>query len=247
MAQSPPVGVSVDWHDNVTSTMDLASSVTVDPGQQHWIMARHQSAARGRRGRSWLATDAAFSGTVVLNPNCPPQDAALRSFVAACALFDALAGYVPAALLAQKWPNDVLLQGGKVAGILLEASSSGGRVTQLAIGIGINLGRAPRDVPDAAFAPVGLADVTPSFPSASEFLPVLAKHLQIWETVMATQGFGPVRDAWMGQAARMGQAIKVHAGSQTLDGTFQGIDATGNLLLLTPKGQRAIPAADVIF
>ncbi len=242
-----PLGVSAVWHDMVPSTMNLATQCTVQPGQHHWIMAAHQSTARGRRGRTWLSPEGAFAGTVVLNPKCTPDVAAQRSFVAACALFDALAQFISPDRLAQKWPNDVLLDGGKVAGILLESASAGGLVTQLSIGIGVNLGKAPNGVTDAAFAPKGLGDVLAAPPTARAFLPHLAQALVHWDTVLQSQGFPTIKDAWMKQAARLGQSITAITGQGAETGTFQGIDGEGNLLLLTPHGQRAIPAADVIF
>jgi len=173
--------------------------------------------------------------------------AAGRSFVAACALLDALAQFVAPDRLAQKWPNDVLLDGGKVAGILLESASAEGVVTHLSIGIGVNLGTAPTGVTDAAFAPVGLGDVMDTPPNAQDFLPILAKSLLHWDTTLQSDGFPAIKAAWMKHAARLGKSITAVTSQASETGTFQGIDDEGNLLLLTPHGRKAIPAADVIF
>ncbi len=213
----------------------------------HWIVAERQTAARGRQGRVWLAADGAFSGTLLIDPNAPAQQAAWRSFVAACALHEALSQFVAPALLAHKWPNDVLLDGGKVAGILLEAQGNGDQVNRLHVGIGVNLGHAPKGVVDAAFPPMGVADVVGTPISATEFLPVLAQSFARFEYQCATQGFAPIRNAWMAHAARLGEPITARTAKETLTGRFDGIDDDGNLMLLTNGGVRAIPAADVYF
>ena len=108
--------------------MDLARSYDGAQGFPHWILAARQTQARGRQGRSWLSPAGAFAASLVMQPFCPPAQAAQRSFVAACALRRALSRVVEPGALAQKWPNYVLLNGGKVAGILLESSGSGQQV-----------------------------------------------------------------------------------------------------------------------
>tara|TARA_B110000240_G_scaffold13250_1_gene13752 strand:- start:2447 stop:3190 length:744 start_codon:yes stop_codon:yes gene_type:complete len=242
-----PVGVSATIVDRASSTMDLARSYDGAEGFPHWIMALRQTQARGRQGRSWLSAQGAFAASLVMQPNCPSTIAAQRSFVAACALRRALATYVDPNLLVQKWPNDVLLQGGKVAGILLESSGSGLNVDRLTIGIGVNLGHAPKDVPDASFAPVGLADLTGQTVPVETFLEVLAAEFAAVEHKLVRQGFAEIRAEWTAQAARLGQVITARTNRETHKGYFEGLDEDGNLLLLTPSGKRVIPAADVYF
>ena len=227
--------------------MDLARSYDGVEGFPHWIMARSQTQARGRQRRSWLSAQGAFAASLVIQPNCPPSMAAQRSFVAACALRRALATYVDPNLLTQKWPNDVLLQGGKVAGILLESSGSGLNVERLTIGIGVNLGHTPKDVPNASFAPVSLADVTGQTVPVETFLEVLAADFAAVEFKLVKQGFADIRAEWTAHAARLGQVITARTSRETHTGIFEGLDQDGNLLLLTPSGKRVIPAADVYF
>ena len=242
-----PVGVSATIVDRASSTMDLARSYDGVEGFPHWIMARSQTQARGRQRRSWLSAQGAFAASLVIQPNCPPSMAAQRSFVAACALRRALATYVDPNLLTQKWPNDVLLQGGKVAGILLESSGSGLNVERLTIGIGVNLGHAPKDVPNASFAPVSLADVTGQTVPVETFLEVLAADFAAVEFKLVKQGFADIRAEWTAHAARLGQVITARTSRETHTGIFEGLDQDGNLLLLTPSGKTVIPAADVYF
>ena len=136
-----------------------------------WIMARHQTEARGRQGRKWENPAGNLAATLIMRPLCTPQAAAQRSFLAANALFETMALYVDRARLATKWPNDVLLNGGKVAGILLETSGRGPFVDWLSIGVGVNLRRVPPQVKDAAFPPVALNDVAEAPVSATDGSP----------------------------------------------------------------------------
>ena len=182
-----------------------------------------------------------------MQPFCPPAQAAQRSFVAACALRRALSRVVEVGALAQKWPNDVLLNGGKVAGILLESVGSGQLVDRLTIGIGVNLGHAPRDVAHASFQPIGVADVTGQSPAPEEFLAILAVEFSAVDDVLQQQGFCEVRAEWTAHAARLGEDITARTGREEITGRFEGLDAQGNLLLLTAGGKRVIPAADIYF
>src|SRR6056297_3225873 len=124
----------------VDSTNAEAARMATELTGPTWIMARNQTAARGRRGRGWANPAGNFAATLVLHPSEPPEQAALRSFVASLALYDGIVAATGRAQgLSLKWPNDVLLNGGKLAGILLESAGHGPRLSHLAIGIGVNL------------------------------------------------------------------------------------------------------------
>ena len=215
-----------------------------------WILAHSQTAARGRRGRAWANPPGNFAATLVMHPTEPPETVAQRSFVAALALFDTLVGLTGRAeAFALKWPNDVLLNGGKVAGILLESIGSGQGVRHLAIGIGVNLAHAPSpdQVEPGALRPVALADETGVTVDPETCLAMLAPAYATWEQRFVTYGFAPIRQAWLARAARLGQPITARTPSETLAGTFETVDASGALVLKTATGRRAIPAAEVHF
>lgn len=214
-----------------------------------WITAEVQTAGRGRRGRAWANPAGNFAGTLVL-PNVSPETAALRSFVAAVALdeaFVALTGRREAFSL--KWPNDVLLNGGKAAGILLESLTDKGRITGVMIGIGVNLATAPDPgtLETGAVAPVSLAGETGLHVTPQEFLEALAPAYAGWEAQMRSYGFGPIRQAWHARAARLGEQITARLPNEEIAGTFREVDAEGRLVLSTPKGERCIAAGDVFF
>ncbi|WP_438975118.1 biotin--[acetyl-CoA-carboxylase] ligase [Roseicyclus sp.] len=215
-----------------------------------WICALAQTAGRGRRGRAWAMPAGNFAASLVMRPAGPPAQAALRSFVAALALRDALVAVTGRAeVFTLKWPNDVLLNGGKLAGILLESSGAAGRVDALVIGIGVNLAATPDTtlLEAGALAPVSLLGETGITITPEDFLTHLAQHFAHWEVQFTTHGFGPIRSAWLKNAARIGQNITARMMRDEITGTFVEIDTQGQLVLETPKGRQTIAAADIFF
>lgn len=230
----------------VDSTLSEAGRIAGSLAGPCWILALEQTAARGRRGRAWASPAGNFAATYVMQPTEPPEQVALRSFVAALALNDAfVAATGRADSFALKWPNDVLLNGGKVAGILLERTGAG----QLSIGIGVNLASAPSvsDVEEGAVRPVSLQGETGVAISAEEFLGLLAPAYAHREAQFVTYGFAPIRTAWLARAARLGEIIRARTVTAETVGTFETVDDTGQLVLSTAKSRVAIPAADVFF
>ncbi|MEM6741678.1 MAG: biotin--[acetyl-CoA-carboxylase] ligase [Pseudomonadota bacterium] len=230
----------------VDSTMAEAARRVGDITEPTWIMAGAQTAARGRQGRVWRAPPGNFAATLVMRPTGDAEAAALRSFVAALALFDALSGLTGRAdAFALKWPNDVLLHGGKVAGILLERLGDGA----LLVGIGVNLAAAPSaaEVEAGAVRPASLRDALQVEIAPAECLDALAGVFAAREAALAAEGFARIREAWLARAARLGQPIRARVGPDEYQGTFETIDAAGHLVLLTAAGRQTIPAADVYF
>ncbi len=249
-ADSWPEGVARHLLREVDSTNAEAQRLAPQLRQPTWIMAEHQTAGRGTRGRPWLMPAGNFSATLVLRPEGDAGQAALLSFVAALAVHEALALVTgrPEAL-ALKWPNDVLMSGGKVSGILLESIGQGAVVSHLAIGIGVNLAGAP-DLPGrdpAAPRPVSVAGLTGICVKPGEFLDLLAPAFARYHAQFISYGFAPIRTAWLARAAGLGQPIAARTGAETITGTFDGLDETGALVLISAKGRRVLPAAEVFF
>ncbi|MEO0991296.1 MAG: biotin--[acetyl-CoA-carboxylase] ligase, partial [Pseudomonadota bacterium] len=199
--------------------------------------------------RPWEMPSGNFAATLLMRPACPPAEAALRSFTAAVALYQTLALMVEPSRLALKWPNDVLLDEGKVAGILLESGGQGPDSLWLAIGIGVNLVAAPpaAAVEDGARRPVAV-DAAPHLRhSPEDTLTLVASHFATLETLFQEFGFDPIRRLWLRHAARLGQEITARLPNETLTGTFETVDADGCLTLATDAGRRSLAAADIFF
>lgn len=233
--------------DSVDSTMAEAARRAADIDRPTWIVAKTQTAGRGRRGRAWVSPPGNLTATLVFHPQATPAEAAKRSFLAANALYQALSIYVPATSLSLKWPNDVLLSGGKVAGILLESSGQGPFVDWLSVGIGVNLKHTPEGVKDAAFPPTSVFEETEVDIAPMDFLSTLADAYATQEAKLMRLGFDRIRDDWLSKAARLGELITARTGREEITGIFDSIDRDGNLVLITGTGPRAISAADVFF
>ena len=234
----------------VDSTNAEAARVAGELTGPTWIMALNQTAARGRRGRGWSNPAGNFAATLVLHPAEPPEQAALRSFVAALALYDTIVAATGRTEgLSLKWPNDVLLNGGKLAGILLESAGHGPRLSHLAVGIGVNLRSAPDvgEVEQGAVRPVSLLSETGADVGPEPFLTLLAQAYARHEAQFTTYGFGPIRTAWLARAARLGDVITARTSRAEITGTFETVDEMGNLVLTTRDTRHAIPAAEVFF
>lgn len=234
----------------VDSTLDEAARIAPTLAGPEWILALNQTRARGRRGRSWANPKGNFAAALVMRPDEAPGRAALRSFVAALAVLDACVAVTgrPDGF-ALKWPNDVLLNGGKLAGILLESTGAGAGLAHLAIGIGVNLLEAPSDaaVGPGALRPVALMSETGVDVPPEVFLVHLACAYARHEATFRAHGFAPIRSAWLARAAKLGQVITARVAATETTGTFETVDDTGNLVLLTAQGRSRIPAADVYF
>lgn len=209
-----------------------------------WIAARRQTAGRGRQGRGWASPPGNLAATLLIGRDEPPAMLARLSFHTALAVADLFAHFAPRADIATKWPNDVLLNGRKAAGILLEnLGPGGGHKANLAIGIGINLAHHP-DPAECRWPPTSLAAETGRAPAFDEALAVLAARLDHW---LGVTDFAAVRAAWLARAAHLGRRIEVRLPNATVTGIFEDVDAEGALVLRTPQGPRRITAGDVHF
>jgi BirA family biotin operon repressor/biotin-[acetyl-CoA-carboxylase] ligase len=204
-----------------------------------WISAARQTAGRGRRGRAWDSGEGNLAATLLLRPNVQAAISGQASFVAALAAAETACHFAPSAVISVKWPNDVLAQGKKLAGILLEGSAD-----WLAVGIGVNLAGAPSgtEFPATSLAQLGLAP-----PSPEEALTVLAARFAHWYDVWMKDGFESVRAAWLARASGLGATIRARLSNETREGVFEGIDQTGALLLNEHGSVRHITAGEVFF
>lgn len=231
-------------HERVASTNDEAKELAASGAPAGTLVAaRSQSAGRGRQGRSWVSAPGNLYASLILRPAVAAATAAQLGFVAALAVADACQALVPAAALALKWPNDVLLGGKKLAGILLESQArASGALDWVVVGIGLNLATYPIDVdyPATALAATG-ADV-----SIDSALAALATALlEQYERWRDGAGFATIRADWLARAQGVGQPIRVRLPSETRSGIFAGLDSDGALLLDTPRGRERIAAGDV--
>lgn len=234
----------------VGSTMEEAARIAPELGGPEWVLGLRQTKGRGRRGRPWADPGGNFSATLVLWPEGSAPEAALRSFVMSLALYDACVAVTDEAeAFTLKWPNDVLLNGGKLAGILLESAAMPGRRAPLLIGVGVNLAACPsaQEVEPGGLRPIALKGETGVEVAPEGFLESLARAFAGYEAQFRSHGFEPIRRAWLARAARLGEEITARTAKDSHTGRFETVDAAGHLVLSTAQGRLAIPAADVFF
>jgi BirA family biotin operon repressor/biotin-[acetyl-CoA-carboxylase] ligase len=214
------------------------------------VVAERQTAGRGRQGRVWESPEGNLYFSVLLRPPHIPRDAGLYSFVAALAVRDAVSeslscirvpldtGFRRDDDVVVKWPNDVLAGGRKIGGILLEVEGGA-----LIIGIGLNVAHHPDEVlyPATSLAAEGAGAV-----EVPALLDRLLERLGRWHDLLQSEGFAPLRAAWLAHAQT--GALTVRLPNETLSGTFAGIDEQGRLRLRLEGGaERSISTGDVFF
>jgi len=209
------------------------------------VWALEQTTGRGRRGRFWVSPRGNLYTSLVLRPDCLASHAVQLGFVTALAVGAALRTTLPCLeRLTYKWPNDVLINGRKVAGVLLESEvTAAGRLSFLIIGVGVNLIASPQDTefPATSVVEEGLG-VVPSEVMLEQF----AHDFQSWNDRWRAEGFAPVRAAWLlDSATSHGEPIRVHLDRTTVEGRFLGLDAGGKLLLDDAGEYRHISAGEV--
>lgn len=252
MAESMPVE-RVEIFDTVTSTNKLALERAVaGEAAGLWLVAKAQSAGQGRLGRSWLSEPGNLYCSYLYDPPVGPLVGRERvgelPLVVGLAVHDAISAAVPPTLrarIALKWPNDVLVDGAKISGILLEGLSCGDTL-RVVIGIGVNCRAAP-PAGTALYPTASLCDLGADVDATGLFSLVrrsLRLRLDAWQ---AGDPAG-LRADWLARAQGLGEPITVRLATETRAGVFVGLDPIGRLLLRGDDGEVAhISAADVFF
>ena len=241
-----PPGYRLVFYDSIGSTNDEAKRLARDGAPAGTLVwALEQTDGRGRRGRAWVSPRGNLYASLIRRPDCQGSRAAQLGFVAGLAVGGALGTIVPrVGLLACKWPNDVLINGRKIAGILLETElDAAGMPRFLVVGVGVNLASSPQNMefPATSVVDEGLGAIPPEV-----MLEQFVQHFQSWELRWHTEGFAPVRAAWLAASAiSPGEPVRARLDTATLQGRFLDIDEDGALLLELAGERRRISAGDV--
>lgn len=204
-------------------------------GEGTVVRAETQTAGRGRRGKQWISQPGNLYCSFLLMPECSLIQACQLSFVMAVAVGNTLIPFLKNPhVLSYKWPNDILLQKEKVAGILIETESQGGQLAEACIvGIGVNLNSLP-DHP--AYPVTTLRNHTKSNlildALFSELLMQIKKTYQLWQK----DGFDVIRKAWLERAFNLGEELIINLGKKEVRGQFMGLSEEGALLLKERNG-----------
>lgn len=241
------LGQVVHWYEEVGSTNDVAKELA-EAGALHGevVVAEHQTAGRGRRGRGWSSPPRRnLYLSVILRPDLPPARAPELTLLASVAVCQAVrqAGIPGAAI---KWPNDVLAGGRKLAGVLTEMAAEVERVQWLVLGVGVNVNATEDDFPPELRAVATSLLVARGAPvPRALFAAALLTGLEEWLDRHAADGFGPVRSAWREMSDTLGREVRVRAGGADLVGVAEDVDEAGALLVRTASGLERVVAGDV--
>ena len=230
------------------STMDLAHTLAAEGAPEGaLVVADRQEHGRGRLGRSWASPDGGLYCSLILRPQRPPADSPQLSLVAGLAAAEAVreAARVYPSI---RWPNDLLIGGRKLAGILTEQKVSdtfGARhlLPAVVVGIGINISTDPADLPEGS---TSLAAEGAGCVSRDDILAALCSRLSAWYDTWLSHGFTPIREALRPWIGLFGRVVRFTAGAEQLDGVAQDLDEAGRLIVRLDTGLvRALDAGEV--
>jgi BirA family biotin operon repressor/biotin-[acetyl-CoA-carboxylase] ligase len=254
-------GYRLFGHDSIGSTSSEAmqAGLSGDAGEL-WVASLQQTAGRGRRGRPWQSPPGNLAASLLILPEADAGVASTLGFVAGVALQKALEAVLPdegrlrigidgadgagGGRIALKWPNDVLADGRKLAGILLEAQKRPDGRLVVVIGFGVNVVAAPADLPypAAALAGMGLA-----VSAESLFAALSETWLDSYELWAGGRGIADVLSLWRKAAAGIGAEVAISRDGEVLRGIFETIDEAGRLIVNAAGRRLAISAGDVHF
>lgn len=241
--------MSISWnienYASLPSTQDVILLRAMQDAEEGLVIqTMTQTAGRGRHGNEWDSPMGGLYMSVLLKPECNADQAAQLSFVVAVALSKALDNYITEDHKKElKWPNDILVDGKKIAGILLESDIDfKGHVHALSAGIGVNILSAP----EGAVCLKDICDPDKRIainPFRDDVLAVLDEFYTLWQD----KGFAPIREKWLGQAHGIGEKITVRLPDKTFEGIFKGVKSNGSLLVETDKETVTVNSGEVHF
>jgi BirA family biotin operon repressor/biotin-[acetyl-CoA-carboxylase] ligase len=232
-------------YDTLGSTNDEAKRLA-EVGAKDWtvVWAREQTAGRGRGGNSFVSPPGNLYLSLIVHPARAAATAAQLGFAAALAVGEAVGGRLPPGRdLRYKWPNDVLVDGRKLSGILLEsAAAQDGTLAWLIVGIGVNVASHPSETawPATSLAALGAAPV-----ELEDLLRDIVAALEAETGRWLREGFAPIRAAWLARAYGLGGTVGVRLPKERLSGRFVDLDRDGVLLLETAQGPRRVAAGEI--
>lgn len=239
-----PSGAAVEIFESLDSTnLEAKRRAAAGEAGPRWFVALSQTAGYGRRSRAWSQAAGDFAGTLLFRPQGESGRLGQLSFIVALAVASALDECIDPRLISLKWPNDILIDGGKATGLLLERLDDAGGPL-LAIGIGVNIVSAPKDVPYRA---ARLVDHTASAPAPPALAARIDDHFWRYYADWKESGFETARRLWLERASGVGEDIVVRLPNEEISGIFEGLDETGALILRSGRETRIISAGEVYF
>lgn len=240
-----PIEWSIETHDSVKSTQEILKGMAgLEEPEGKVIHAYEQKGGTGRHGRPWISEKGNLYTSILLRPDCPAQKVTQLSLLTALAVADTIQTYmISPEKLVLKWPNDVLIDGEKCAGILLETElHQSGAVKWVVIGVGINVHKPPLGMG------VGVQDYSEQIIDLINFRNVYLRNMARYYTLWNREDFSLIRHRWLDKAHKEGTRIQVKIGAQIERGFFHDLDAAGNMIIRDNEYRtKTISAGEVHF
>ena len=239
-------GFEIDHRVRVGSTNEEARLLAEQGAEDRTVVwADMQTAGRGRRGRKWSSPIGNMYVSLLLRPLCVVSQAAQISLVAALGLGDAIGQFIAPERVTNKWPNDVLIDGKKAAGLLLESSANyTSKINWVIVGCGVNISSFPKIADyettclcDAAERPIEVEELLLCF------IDCFDRRYSTW----LASGIAEIRKSWLERGHDIGKEITVRLPTEEKRGIFEGLDADGALILALPNGEREFVTAGDVF
>ena len=236
-------------YDKLDSTNLEALRILNDISSACWLIAYEQFGGVGRYGKTWHSCFGNFSSSLLFFPTGDESQFAQRSFITALAVRDTIIEFeVPPDFITLKWPNDVLIDNKKVAGILLQSATTLSKRRALIIGVGVNLSSIEKENKGPVLPqPISSISDFAKPPNARKFLHTLIKKFNHWEKSFKTFGFSEIRRAWESFGPSIGQDINIRCGKEDSKGQYLGINDFGALKARVRGEERVYPSAEVNF
>ncbi len=219
----------------------MIKSGLAEAGQIIW--AKTQDKAHGRHGRVWESLEGNLAFSFIIENEKAAHEVAIYPFIAALAIQEALADFNPELALSFKWPNDIFLNGKKLAGILFESEISGGKITKMICGIGLNNQAAPQNLANSiSLHEIGVTDID----NGALLLNIMAHFAKYLEVSAEEAACTEIYEKWLNKAHNLGKEIIVISAGEEIRGEFCGIKQ-GNLVVRTAQQERLIYTGDVFF
>lgn len=239
-------GIRILRYGELGSTNEQAKTlIEAGVSERLVISSDHQTDARGRNGRQWQSLRGNLSCSIVVCPRVPPARLSDLSFVAAVAVQRCIKKLIPSQSVKIKWPNDILVEGAKISGILLEvAHAVGSKHPSVIVGIGVNIALAPDNL---KYRAICLRDLDCEVSDDAFFFNLIDQFLQL-ENKWLLYGLGSILAEWLDHAFGLGEKILVRTGERELEGVFENLDERGALLLRGADGKvDKISAGDIFL
>lgn len=245
---SVPHGVGARFFESCDSTNQLAADYARS-GEQGpvWLIAGAQTAGRGRRGRTWLSEPGNLFCSLLFRPDLQPSDLVALPYIAALSVMDTFVSLgAPEQHVRCKWPNDVLLNGKKASGILIESSArSADELDYIVIGIGMNLVFAPEPA-DAAFPATSLKKAYGIEADVRDAVTFLAEHLYRRLNAWSIPDISSIVDEWTGSAWGLGETRRIRTHGEEFDGVPSRLAYDGGLVVILGDGtEKRLYAGDI--